>query len=164
MSRAWGAPGLRLVTRQKGLLQRALSCKKLSPAKSCLQIPTCQNIIPFLQDHGQRSVFCNFFILTKGTVFLEWKMSAWVCSISLLTILVAHLHMQAEQATIILMSTKIYIIMINSVNPILLRPVLGIVLAIDSVLLKVEQLMSWLQSSHHAVSFSPLVAVIVSVK
>ena len=45
--------------------------------------------------------------------------------------------------------------MSNSVNPILLRPVLGIVLPIDSVLLKMEQLMSWLQSGHHAVSFFP---------
>ena len=41
-----------------------------------------------------------------------------------------------------------------SVNPILLKPVLGIVLAIDPVLLKMEQLMSWLQSGHHAGSFS----------
>ena len=54
--------------------------------------------------------------------------------------------------------------MSNNVNPILLRPVLGIVLAIDSILLKLEQLMSWLQSGHHAVSFFPVVAVIVSVK
>ena len=54
--------------------------------------------------------------------------------------------------------------MSNSVNPILLRPVLGIVLAIDSILLKMEQFMSWLQSDHHAVSFFPLVAVTVSVK
>ena len=54
--------------------------------------------------------------------------------------------------------------MSNSVNPILLRPAHGIVLAIDSVLLKTEQLMSWLQSGHHAISFSPLVAVTVSVK
>ena len=52
----------------------------------------------------------------------------------------------------------------KSVNPILLRPVLGMVLAIDSVLLKMEQLMSRLLSSHHAVSFFPLVEVIVSVK
>ena len=62
------------------------------------------------------------------------------------------------------MLTKIQIIMSNSVNPILWRPVLGIVLAIDSVLLKMEQLMSWLQSALHAVSFFPLVAVIISVK
>ena len=48
--------------------------------------------------------------------------------------------------------------------PLSLRPVLGIVLAIDSVLLKVEQLMSWLQSGHRAVSVFPLVAVTVSVK
>ena len=54
--------------------------------------------------------------------------------------------------------------MSDNVNPILLRPVRGIVLAIDPVLLKMEQLMSWLQSGHHAVSFFPLVAVIASVK
>lgn len=54
--------------------------------------------------------------------------------------------------------------MSNNVNPVLLRPVLGIVLAIDSVLLKTEQLMSWLQYGHHTVSILPLVAVTVSVK
>ena len=42
--------------------------------------------------------------------------------------------------------------MSNSVN-ILLRPVLGIVPATDSVSLKMEELMSWLWSGHHAVSF-----------
>ena len=52
----------------------------------------------------------------------------------------------------------------NSVNPILLRPVLGIVLAIDSLLLKMDKFMSQLSSGHHAVSFPLLVAVIVSVK
>ena len=62
------------------------------------------------------------------------------------------------------MPTKIQIIMSSRVNPILLRPVLGIVLSIDSVLLKMEQFTSWLQSGHRAVSFSPLMAVIVSVK
>ena len=45
-----------------------------------------------------------------------------------------------------------------------LRPVLGTELAIDSVLLKMEQLMSWLRSGHRAVSFFPLVAVIISAK
>ena len=54
--------------------------------------------------------------------------------------------------------------MSNSVNPILLRPVLGIVLAIGSVLLKMEQLVSWLQSGHQALGFFPLVAVTVPVK
>ena len=39
----------------------------------------------------------------------------------------------------------------NNVNPILLRPFLEIVLAVDSVLLKLRQFMSWLQSGHHAV-------------
>ena len=43
--------------------------------------------------------------------------------------------------------------MSNNINPILLRPVLGIVLATDSVLLRMEQLVS-----------CPLVAVTVSVK
>ena len=56
------------------------------------------------------------------------------------------------------MPTKVQIIMSNSVNPILLRVVLRIVLAINSVLLKMEQLMSWLQSDHDAVSFFLLVA------
>ena len=73
-------------------------------------------------------------------------MSTRVCSISLLTVIVVRLHIWAEQATIILMSPKVEIIISNSVNPILLRPVLGIVLAIDSVLLKME-------SGHRAVSF-----------
>ena len=91
-------------------------------------------------------------------------MSTWVCSISLLTILVAHLYIRTEQGTIIFMPKKISIIISNCVNPILLRPVLGIVLAIDLLLLKMEQLMSWLLSGHHAVSFFPLVAVTVSVK
>ena len=54
--------------------------------------------------------------------------------------------------------------MSNSVNPTLLRLVLGIVLAMDSVLLKMEQLKLWLQSGHHAVSFSPLVVVLMSAK
>ena len=66
--------------------------------------------------------------------------------------------MRTEQAIIILMLTKVHIIMNNSVNPILLRPVHGIVLAINSVLLKMEQFMSWLQSDCDAVSFFLLVA------
>ena len=75
-----------------------------------------------------------------------------LCSISLLAVVVAHLHIWAEQATTTLMPTKILISMSKSVNPILLRPVLGIVLAINSVLLKMEQFMLWLQNSHHALS------------
>ena len=73
-------------------------------------------------------------------------MLTWVCSIYLPTVLVACLHIQAEQATITLMPRMIQIVTSNDVNPILLRPVLGIVLNIDSVLLKMEQLMSWIQS------------------
>lgn len=45
--------------------------------------------------------------------------------------------------------------MSNSVNPILLRPVLEIVLAIDSALLKMELLIPWLQSGHQAISYFP---------
>lgn len=54
--------------------------------------------------------------------------------------------------------------MSNGINPILLRPVLEIALAINSVLLKMEQFMAWLQSGQHAAGLFPLVAVIVSVK
>ena len=51
------------------------------------------------------------------------------------------------------------------INPILLRQVLGIVLATELVQLKMEQLISWLQSGYHAVRCAfPLVAVTVSVK
>ena len=65
------------------------------------------NIIPFLWDQGRKSIFCNFFILTEGAVFSEWKMSACMCSISLLTILLFHLSYTTEQATVILTFTKI---------------------------------------------------------
>lgn len=51
--------------------------------------------------------------------------------------------------------------MSNNVHLILSREDLRIVLTIDSVLCKMEQLMLWLQSGHHAVSFPPQV---VSVK
>ena len=67
-------------------------------------------------------------------------------SISWLTVLVAYLYRQAEQATITLMPRMTQIVTGNNVNPILLRPVLGIVLNTDSVLLEMEQLMSWTQS------------------
>ena len=50
----------------------------------------------------------------------------------------------------------------NCVDPILLRPVLGVVLTI--ALLKMERLMSRLQSGHHAVTIFPLVAVTVFIK
>ena len=49
--------------------------------------------------------------------------------------------------------------MSSSVNLILLKPDLGTALAISSVLLKMEQFMSWLQSGHHAVNIFPLMAV-----
>ena len=48
-----------------------------------------------------------------------------LCSISLLAVIVAHLHIWAEKATTILMPTEISVSMSKSVNPILLRPVLG---------------------------------------
>ena len=62
------------------------------------------------------------------------------------------------------MLTKMQIIMSNNVDPTLLRPVLRIVLAIDSVSLKIKQFMSWLQSGCHIVSFFPCLAVTLSVK
>ena len=62
------------------------------------------------------------------------------------------------------MPTKIQIVMSSSVNLILLRPVLGMLLTIDSFVLKMEQLISQLQSGHHAVGVSPLVAVIIPVR
>ena len=100
--------------------------------KSCLQILTCQDIIPFLWDQGQRSIFGSFFILIQCCI-LKQKMLTWVCSISLLTLSVACLHTWAKQAKIILMLTKMQIIMSNNVDPTVLRPVLRIVLAIDGV-------------------------------
>ena len=65
---------------------------------------------------------------------------------------------------------RMILIVLSTVNlqhqgqlvPILLRQILGIVQAIDLVLLNMEQLMSWLQSGHHEVRFFPLVAVTVS--
>ena len=52
-----------------------------------------------------------------------------------------------------LLPIEVQIIMSNNVSPILLRSVVGIVLAMGSILLKMEQLTSWLQSGHHAVKF-----------
>lgn len=54
--------------------------------------------------------------------------------------------------------------MSGTVNPILRKPFVRIVLAVDSVQLQIEQFMLWLQSGHHTVSFFPLVEVIVSAK
>ena len=82
----------------------------------------------------------------------------------MLTLSAACLHIWVEQVIIILMSKKIQIIMSSSVNPVVLRPVLGIVLARDSVLLKMEQLKSWLLSGHPAVSFFPVMTVTESVQ
>lgn len=56
------------------------------------------------------------------------------------------------------------IIMSNSINLILSRAVLEIVLTVDLVLFKMGQFMSWLLSGHHTVRLFPLVAVSVSVK
>ena len=38
-------------------------------------------------------------MLTQGAIFLECKMTTWVSSISLLTVVVACLHTQAKQST-----------------------------------------------------------------
>lgn len=52
----------------------------------------------------------------------------------------------------------------SNVHPILLRPVLGTVLAIHSALFRIELILLWMQSGHHTVSIFLLVAVTVSVK
>ena len=110
-------------------MQRAASCKDLFSAKSCLQRlaynSPLSDIILFLWNCGQRFNFCNFFLLIQSAIFLEWKVSTWVHGIFLLTVLVACFHIWAEPVTIISMPTKIQIIMCNSANPFLLRPVLG---------------------------------------
>ena len=109
------------------------------------------NIIPFLWNQGQRSIFYIFFIeeVDIGNHILRVE----DVSISWLTVLVAYLYRQAEQATITLMPRMIQIVTGSDVNPILLRPVLGIVLNIDSVLLEMEQLMSWTQSGSSCSQF-----------
>lgn len=135
-------------------------------AKELLTNMHSSNIIPFLWDQGRRSFFSNMFMLTQGACILRGKdvKLTWICNTSLLTVLVACLHKWAGQAAVILISIKIDIIVSSSVNPLLLRAVLGIVLATESALLKLKQPMSWLQSAHHAGSFSPLLAVRVCVK
>ena len=51
------------------------------------------------------------------------------------------------------MPIEIQIIMSNNVSPLLVRSVVGIVLAMRSILLKLEQLTSRLQYGHYAVNF-----------
>ena len=51
------------------------------------------------------------------------------------------------------MPIEIQIIMSNNVSPILVRSVVGTVLAMGSILLKLEQLTSRLQYGHYAVNF-----------
>jgi len=143
---------------KRGFLHRVLSCKKAT------QKFPLSDIILFLWDYGWISVLCNFFMLTQGTIFSEWKMLTWIYSLSLWTILVAWLCIWPEQTTIISMPTKIQSIKSSSVNSLILRPVLRTVLGMDSVMLRMEQLTPWLQSVHHAVSFCPQVVVSVSAK
>lgn len=138
-------PGLSLVSRQKGLLQRALSCQKL--------LTNCRS-------SGHHSTSMGSWLevrllLTKGAMFLDGNMPTRVRSMSLLVVVVAHLRIRAEQAVIILMPMRIQMIMSSSVNRVFLRSGLGTVLAIESVRLRVEPLVSWLQSGQHAGSFFP---------
>ena len=62
------------------------------------------------------------------------------------------------------MLTKTSSLQSSNVNLLLSRPFLGLVLVLDSVLLKVEQLTSWLQSGPQKVWLFPPVIVTVSVK
>ena len=146
------------MARQKGLLAESSFLQK------AIQKFPLSDIILFLWDYGWIFVLCNFFMLTQGTIFSEWKMLTWIYSLSLWTILVAWLCIWPEQTTIISMPTKIQIIKSSSVNSLILRPVLRIVLGMDLVMLRMEQLTPWLQSVHHAVSFFPQVIVSVSAK
>ena len=146
------------MARQKGLLAESSFLQK------AIQKFPLSDIILFLWDYGWIFVLCNFFMLTQGTIFSEWKMLTWIYSLSLWTILVAWLCIWPEQTTIISMPTKIQIIKSSSVNYLILRPVLRIVLGMDLVMLRMEQLTPWLQSVHHAVSFFPQVIVSVSAK
>ena len=100
---------------------------------------------------GWGFIFCNFFMLIQEAMFSQQKASIWVCRMSLLAIL--------EEAMIIFILIEIHIAIIYNVNPLLLWSILGIVLAIDLVLLKMEHLMSQLQSGHLTVSFFPLSGV-----
>ena len=93
---------------------------------------------------------------TTFSLSIHLLMDIWVafisqllCSISLPPGVHASLRSQAEQDTIILLPPKIQIIMNSSVNPLLLRPVLGTALGIDSVLAQDEALygMSAVRSS-----------------
>lgn len=53
------------VTSQRGLLLRVVSYKEL------LINPHLSKIIPALWDHGQRSIFCNSFMLDVGQHILR---------------------------------------------------------------------------------------------
>ena len=87
------------------------------------------------------------YLHTTSSLLIHLLMGTWVafmsrllCSISLPPGVHASLCAQAEQAMIILLPPKIQIIMNSSVNPLLLRPVLGTALGTDSVLAQDEAL------------------------
>ena len=100
---------------------------------------------------GEISVTCNC-MATQGTVYQSGGCQPMSVA-SLRKVLAVCVHIRAEQALTILTPTRIYIIMWNNVNAILLRTVLRLVLSIDWVLPKLEWHMSWLQSGHNAVTF-----------
>lgn len=130
---------------------------KLERGKGAAFSSPLSNIITFLWDQGERSVFCNVFMLTSGVALSEW-----VCSISLLQT-PAYIYGQSK-LQLFSCPQRQKLLLRNSVNLVFLRPVLGILLAIASALLKMEQIMSWWQAGHQAVSFFSLLAATVSVK
>ena len=108
LGRRWvehGVPGEKSQYSSTKVTRKGASCWGRFPTKSCLQIPICQTSFHFYGIRGEG---------LSSVISLCWHRaphsqsgSTWVCSISLLTILVACLHTQAEQATIILIPTKV---------------------------------------------------------
>ena len=78
---------------------------------------------------GEISVTCKSMV-TQGTVYQSGGCQPTSVA-SLQIVLAVCVHIRAEQALTILTPTRIYIIMWNNVNAILLRTVLRLVLSID---------------------------------
>ena len=142
---------------KRDFLQIVLSCKKL------LKSSHCQTSFYFYGIMGEYLSFVTSSCWLRAP-YSEWKMLTWIYRLSLWTILVFWLCIWPEQITIISMPTKVQIPKSSSINSLILRPVLRIVLGMDLLMLKMEQLTSWLQSVHHAVSFFPQVVITVSAK
>ena len=129
------------VTRQK-------ICRELLPAKSCLQTPTVTRDFISM---GLQVKLCLLQLLLADIRHVILRIEDDNMSLQYLFAdnLVAHLHVQTKQATVIFVFTKLHVITSKSVNSILQRPALIIVLVIDSVPLKMEQHVSQILSGYH---------------